>query len=202
MSRIDSRAYRISVVSLMIALVAIFELVNRSLPMRAPWGMSIDFVALPVMLTFFILGTRYAFAVSIGMYFILMLFGFAGFVGATMKFFATIPMVIGLGLFGRRWAKRGSVLSSPLPVLVGASVFALLLRTGVALVLNYYWAVPLFLSMPIEEAISSHPMFGYSIWGFVWFVSSMNLVQGTIDIGLSWFIVRSRHMQFRLKRTT
>lgn len=120
MSRFESRAYKVSVVSLMVALVAVFELINRALPLRVPWGMSIDFVALPVVLAFFVLGTRYSMITAIGMYLILTVFGFANFVGATMKFFSTIAMVAVLGIFASRWAKGEGPKIFPLPILLVA----------------------------------------------------------------------------------
>lgn len=186
MSRVASRAYKVTILSLMIALVYVFELVNRALPLRVPWGMSIDFVALPVMIAFFVLGTRYAVATGVGMYLILIIFGFANFVGATMKFASTIAMVLVLGLVAFIWSRRRGSAALPVPVLLPASALALAARCLVAALLNYYWAIPIFLAMPIEEVINT--MFFGSIWGFLAFVSSMNLVQGAIDLALSWTI--------------
>jgi|GEM_PF-549985 len=189
MSRFESRAYKVSVVSLMVALVAVFELINRALPLRVPWGMSIDFVALPVVLAFFVLGTRYSMITAIGMYLILTVFGFANFVGATMKFFSTIAMVAVLGIFASRWAKGEGPKIFPLPILLVASVAAIAFRCLVAAALNYYWAIPLFLSMPIEDVINT--MFFGSIWGFIVFVFVMNTTQGVIDLAVGWFIAFS-----------
>lgn len=189
MSRFESRAYKVSVVSLMVALVAVFELINRALPLRVPWGMSIDFVALPVVLAFFLLGTRYSLVTAIGMYMVLTVFGFANFVGATMKFFSTIAMIAVLGIFAKKWAKGDGPKALPLPILLIASVAAIAFRCLVAAALNYYWAIPLFMSMPIEEVINT--MFFGSIWGFIGFVSVMNATQGLIDLALGWFIIFS-----------
>ncbi|MBC7120289.1 MAG: hypothetical protein H5T33_01720 [Candidatus Methanosuratus sp.] len=195
MSRFESRAYKVSVVSLMIALVPVLEMINQALPLRAPWGMSIDFVALPVLLAFFILGARYATVTAIGMYLILTAFGFANFVGATMKFFSTVAMVVVLGIFACRWAKGENPKAFPLPVLLIASVAAIGFRCLVAFALNYYWAIPIFMSMPIEDVINT--MFLGSIWGFIGFVSAMNVTQGAIDIGLAWFITFSAGLSRR-----
>lgn len=186
MSRAASRAYKMTVLSFMIALVYVFEIVNRALPLRVPWGMSIDFVALPVMIAFFVLGTRYALATGVGMYLILIIFGFANFVGATMKFASTIAMVLVLGLFVYVWSKKRGSPTLPLLLVLPASALALAARCLVAAFLNYYWAIPIFLAMPIEDVINT--MFFGSIWGFLAFVSSMNLVQGAIDLALSWTI--------------
>ena len=190
MSRVTSRAFRISLLASMIALSAILELINRALPLRVPWGMSIDFVALPVMLTFFILGTRYATLSSIGMYAVLLVIGFAGFVGGTMKFFATVPMVLVLGalLLTPLKNKAFPVMTyRSLPKYIFAAALAIAARCIVATLLNYYWAIPLFFSMPVDQVIQN--FFLGSIWGFVGFVSAMNVTQGILDLAVSWVFV-------------
>ncbi|MEM3366672.1 MAG: hypothetical protein QXM93_09675, partial [Candidatus Methanomethyliaceae archaeon] len=57
----------------------------------------------------------------------------------------------------------------------------------VAVVLNYYWALPLFFQMPVEKIIENF-FFG-SYLGFVSFVSTMNIVQGIVDLVGSWVLV-------------
>ncbi|MBC7113924.1 MAG: hypothetical protein H5T34_07945, partial [Candidatus Methanomethyliales bacterium] len=68
-----------------------------------------------------------------------------------------------------------------------AAIASLLVRCGVAVVLNYYWALPLFFQMPVEKIIETF-FFG-SFFGFVSFVSSMNILQGIVDLVGSWLIV-------------
>uniref|UniRef100_A0A7C3J4Z0 ECF transporter S component n=1 Tax=Candidatus Methanomethylicus mesodigestus TaxID=1867258 RepID=A0A7C3J4Z0_9CREN len=190
MSRADSKAFKISLVASMIALTAIFELINRALPLRVPWGMSIDFVALPIIITFFLIGTRYSIIVALGMYGMLLVIGFAGFVGGTMKFVATVPMVLvfgGLALTPLKNKDDPSLTFKSIPKFLFASALAIIARCGAACVMNYYWAIPLFFSVPVEQLIDS--MFFGSIWGFIAFISSMNLTQGIIDLGVAWAIV-------------
>jgi riboflavin transporter FmnP len=189
MSRAASKAFRISLLATMIALTAVLEIINRMLPLRVPWGMSIDFVALPVMLAFFILGTRYAILCGVGMYAILLIIGFAGFVGGTMKFFATIPMVL---VFGALMLTPLKNKDSPaltyrsMPKFILVAALALAARCAVATFLNYYWAIPLFFSMPVDQVIQAF-FFG-SIWGFVGYISALNITQGVLDLALSWTI--------------
>jgi len=54
-------------------------------------------------------------------------------------------------------------------------------------VLNYYWALPLFFQMPVEKIIEIF-FFG-SYLGFISFVSSMNILQGMVDLVGSWLLV-------------
>ncbi len=190
MFRVSSKSYRISLVALMIALCAVFEFINRMLPLRVPWGMSIDFVALPVLIAFLILGTRYSIITGIGMYAILLVFGYAGFVGATMKFFATIPMVLVLGAIMATPLKNReypSMTYRSIPKYVLAAALAIIARCAVASAVNYFWAIPIFFSMSIDQVIQS--IFFGSIWGFIAFVSGMNITQGILDLAVSWIIV-------------
>ena len=190
MARVESKAFKISVVALLLALTAVFEFINRALPLRAPWGMSIDFVALPVMIAFFILGTRYALLTGVGLFAILTIFGYGAYVGAVMKFSATIPMVLvlgGLNLTPLRNKDNPSLTYRSIAKFILAAALAVVARCIVATVINYYWAIPLFFSMPVEQVIQTF-FFG-SIWGFVSFVSAMNMTQGMIDLAVSWIIV-------------
>jgi riboflavin transporter FmnP len=186
----ESRALKISIVASMLALTALFELINRALPLRAPWGMSIDFVALPVMIVFFILGMRYSLLTAVGMFCILIIIGFAGFVGAVMKFLATVPMVLvlgGLALTPLKNKDNPGLTYRSIAKFILAATLAIVARCAVATLINYYWAIPLFFSMPVEQVIQTF-FFG-SIWGFVGFVSALNITQGVIDLAVAWIIV-------------
>lgn len=188
MVRVYSKSFQVSFVSLMIALSLIFELINRALPIRVPWGMSIDFVALPIMITFFILGTRYSLVTAFGMFLMLCIAGYASFIGAIMKTATTVSMVVTLGILST-FILRGHPQSSYKSVSKYSisAVASLLVRCGVAVILNYYWALPLFFQMPVEKIIENF-FFGSYI-GFVSFVSTMNIVQGIVDLVGAWVVV-------------
>ncbi|MGQ9759030.1 MAG: hypothetical protein ACUVQ5_00425 [Candidatus Methanomethylicaceae archaeon] len=188
MARLYSKSFKISLVSIMIALTLIFELLNRALPLRVPWGMSIDFVALPVMITFFVLGTRYSLISAFGMFIMLSIVGYATVIGAVMKTTTTVSMILALGILSSgllRKPPQHSYRSVPRYSL--AALVSLIVRCGVAVVLNYYWALPLFFQMPVEEIIRTF-FFG-SYLGFISFVSAMNVTQGIVDLVASWLIV-------------
>ncbi|MEM3365094.1 MAG: hypothetical protein QXM93_01600 [Candidatus Methanomethyliaceae archaeon] len=188
MWRVYSKSFKVSFVSLMIALSLIFELINRALPLRVPWGMSVDFVALPIMITFFILGTRYSLVTAFGMFLMLCMVGYASIIGAIMKTVTTVSMVVTLGILST-CILRGHPQSSykSVPKYSISAIASLLVRCGVAVVLNYYWALPLFFQMPVEKIIENF-FFG-SYLGFVSFVSTMNIVQGIVDLVGSWVLV-------------
>ncbi|HDI47051.1 MAG TPA: hypothetical protein ENF82_04515 [Candidatus Methanomethylia archaeon] len=193
-----ARAFHIPLVALLIAMVGILELLPKP---RAPWGMSIDLVAVPVLIAFFLLGTRYALAVSIGMLVILSFIGGGSYIGATMKFTATLPMFLmpALLLYTPFFSSSKSPRAyAKLPKYLAAVALAIMVRCLAMIALNYYWAVPLFLGMPIEKAIEMF-FFG-SIWGFIWFVSSMNIVQGIVDAAASWIIVFGAKLHEKLPK--
>ncbi len=186
--RTATRPFKITIIALMIALSAVFEFVNRALPIRVPWGMSIDFVAVPVIIAFFILGTRYAILSGLGMALVIMAL-FGDFVGGTLKLVATLTMVLVMGMLTLApFSREGpSVAYRSLPRFIAGAALALAVRCAVAAAVNYYWALPIFFSMPIENLIQT--FFMGSMTGFIVFVSTMNLTQGIIDLAVSWFIV-------------
>jgi riboflavin transporter FmnP len=189
MPRRITKPLKISIVALMIALSTVFELINHILPLRVPWGMSVDLVAVPVMITFFILGTRYSLLAGVGMFLMLCAFGYANVLGAVMKFAATIPMVLTLGLFllTPLRNKVNPIMSYRSPWRYGiASVGALAARCAVAVALNYI-ALPIFFGMPMSQIIQT--VFFGSIWGFVVFVAGLNITQGIIDLAVPWILV-------------
>lgn len=181
-----SKSFKLIFSSFMLSLVYVLELLNRAMPLRAPWGMSIDFVAIPIMIVFFLFGLKYALVASLGMFLILSAIGYGAVIGAVMKTIATISMIFVLRMFIPWIIKSGINLKSRIVYVLGAGT-SLLVRSGVCCLLNYYWALPLFFNMPIEQIISTF-FFG-SIYGFIAFVSLMNITQGIVDLLLSWIIV-------------
>ncbi|MEM1573194.1 MAG: hypothetical protein QXI49_05810 [Candidatus Methanomethylicaceae archaeon] len=181
-----SKSFKLIFTSFMLSLVYIFELLNRAIPLRAPWGMSIDFVAIPVIIVFFLFGIKYGLAASFGMFLILLAIGYGVIIGAVMKTVATISMILVLSAFIPWIIKSEINFKSRIVYLFGVGI-ALLVRSGVCCLLNYYWALPLFFNMSIEQIINTF-FFG-SIYGFIVFVSLMNITQGIVDLLLSWIIV-------------
>jgi len=82
----------ITIVALFSALCAVLEI--SPLKIATQWGMKIDLVAVPILMAFFLFGFRVALETSIVMFFALSIISPAGFIGATMKWMATVPMFI------------------------------------------------------------------------------------------------------------
>jgi riboflavin transporter FmnP len=176
--------FKISFTGFMISLTLILEIMNRLVPLRAPWGMSIDFVAIPLIITFFIFGIKYALFVSLGMFIILTAIGYGGIIGAVMKTVCSTSMIIILWIISKISSKYTSMINYTI-----ASLLAIITRCIIAIILNYYWAIPLFFGIPIEKAIET--LFFGSIIGFIVYVSIMNIGQGIIDLYSSWIIFKT-----------
>ncbi len=180
-----SRAYFVVSVAVMSALSIAFELMPA---FRVFWGMKIDFVGTIWVLSFFLYGLGEALYVSLITTGFILVYSPTGFVGAAMKFIATLPMLLVTaaltylpGFSDKTSKKYGS-----LNALILSAVLANTVRIVIASIINYYWAIPLFLGIPSETILDT--MFGGSILGFVAFVASLNLLQGIIDIVIPWLL--------------
>ena len=172
-------------IAVMSALSIIFELMPA---FRVFWGMKIDFVGTIWVLSFFLYGLREALYVSLITTGFIMIYSPTGIVGAAMKFIATLPMLLVTAALGYLpgFSDNTSKKYADPKVLILSAILANLVRITVASIVNYYWAIPLFLGIPSEIIIDT--MFAGSILGFVAFVASMNLLQGIIDIVVPWLL--------------
>lgn len=180
-----SRAYFVVSIAVMSALSIIFELMPA---FRVFWGMKIDFVGTIWVLSFFLYGLREALYVSLITTGFIMIYSPTGIVGAAMKFIATLPMLLVTAALGYLpgFSDNTSKKYADPKVFILSAVLANLVRITVASIVNYYWAIPLFLGIPSEIIIDT--MFAGSILGFIAFVASMNLLQGIIDIVVPWLL--------------
>jgi riboflavin transporter FmnP len=182
MSRRLSKSYFIVSVAVMSALAIIFDLLPS---VRVPWGMKIDFVGTIWVLSYFLYGPSVALSVSMITTLYIIMFSVTSFVGAIMKFIATIPMFLALeGLLRLPFfSKRTSTAFNKLPTILAGAALAILVRIVSCCFANYYWAVPLFVGPDFMTNL-----FGDSIFAFIVYVIGMNLLQGIVDITASWFL--------------
>ncbi|MBN1785488.1 MAG: hypothetical protein JW825_00660 [Candidatus Methanofastidiosa archaeon] len=235
----------IATVAVFLALIAIFQLLKPPLGYVSPWGISVDLVALPVLLAFFLYGFRTSLTVCFGLFFIVSIIAAEGLIGGTMKWVATMPMIITpailsvkiskeqmkenivviiaaiismislIGLLGVMYKLVGAqdnVLYSPIVVLIATAIFyfafyistkgmdreeissfkdprkvlialvlALFVRGVTTTVLNYYFALPLFIpGLTPEIALQMIP------W---WGILGLNIIQGVLEVSLAWILV-------------
>ena len=187
MSKKLTKSYLIVSVAILSALAIVFDVLSDALPFRALWGMKIDFVGTVWVLSYFLYGLRVAFPTSVITTLYITLFMPTGFVGATMKFIATIPMFLVPELMSHLpfFNRSSKIFNKPL-LIVGVGALANAVRLLVATMVNYYWAIPLWTGIPTSMILEV--MFANSIWAFIVFVSGMNLLQGIVDIFVPWLL--------------
>jgi riboflavin transporter FmnP len=180
-----SRSYFLASTAVLSALAIIAEIIPS---FRVFWGMKIDFVGVVWVLAFFLYGTAEALYVSTIATIFILGYSPTTFVGATMKFIATVPMFLVPGVLLRLplSSEKSSNVFNRVLVMSTAGFLAILVRVIACSIANYYWAIPLFLGMPSDVVLQTR--FGNSIWVFVVFVASMNVLQGIIDILAPWFL--------------
>jgi len=137
------------------------------------WGMWIDLVAVSWLIAFFLFGLRSALYVSLLGFIVITLFAPVTWLGASMKWLATAPMWLSLGLF------PGKLI---LPLIIG-----LIIRSLIIIPINYFYAIPIWTGMSPAVAIHAIPWY---------IIAAFNSLQGLLDVVLAWIIV----YRFRLNR--
>lgn len=167
---------------------------------RLPWGMAaLDFIAVPWVIAFLLFGLKAGFLTSVigalGIFF----FSEEPFpyIGATMKFSASIPLiVIPAVIFNFSRFRLYDEAAKMKKVYALSMGIAIVLRCFVTMILNYYWAIPLMFGLnPVEVPAS----FNWFFWGspmnphpltyYVLGISLWNTWQGIIDAFVAWLIV-------------
>lgn len=193
MSRKLSKSYLLASIAMMSTLAIILDVLPS---VRVPWGMKIDFVGTVWVLSYFLYGLSVALPVSIITTLYITIFSVTGFVGATMKFIATIPMFLipALVSYLPFFSNRSSKIFNKLLLIIGVCILANVVRLVATITVNYYWAIPLWTGIPTNKILDA--MFNGSILGFVVFVAGMNVLQGVVDILVPWVL------GFKLKLST
>lgn len=143
------------------------------------WGMWIDIVAVSWIIAFFLYGVKLSLIVSLMGALIITLFAPETWLGASMKWAATVPMWLSLYIFLLLGKKKPEVFKKfkflTIPLLAG-----LILRIMIVLPFNYFYALPIWTKMTPAQAWTAIPW--YVIAGF-------NVIQGILDVILAWIVV-------------
>ncbi len=167
---------------------------------RLPWGMAaLDFIAVPWIIAFLLFGLKAGLLTSIigtsGIFF----FSEESipFIGATMKFSASIPLIIiPAVIFSLTRFRLYKEIGRMKKVYAFSMGIGIVVRCFVTMFLNYYWAIPLMFGLnPIDVPAS----FNWFFWGssmnpnplayYVLGVGLWNTWQGIIDVVVAWLIV-------------
>lgn len=174
------------------AILASLAVIMQILPpiFISPWTMRIDLVAIPWILCWIIFGLKPA---LLSILISAPLIGFVGplaggWVGATMKSVASIWMFVIPGIIA--WKAGGTKhLLENKRLFVVASIFAIIVRVGVTIIFNFYFALPFFFYMTPDDIIgyfSEITIFGLAGLGaYITEVAFWNTIQAIIDLTTS-----------------
>jgi len=178
-----TKTYVVVATALLSTLSIIFEIVPS---FRITWGMKIDFVGVVWVLAYFLYGLKEALGVSFITTLFILGYSPTTFVGATMKFIATLPMfLVPAGLMHSHFfSEKASRSFDRMPVVVLMCVLATSVRLIVTSIVNLYWAIPLFWGTTPDAVLE---VFG-GVLPFVIFVASMNLLQSIVDVAIPWLL--------------
>ncbi|MFH1134025.1 MAG: ECF transporter S component [Nanoarchaeota archaeon] len=154
--------------SLLAALALVFQL-SPFWPTH--FGMRLDLVAVPWLICLFLFGFRAGMLSMTATCVVICFIGEASWLGALMKFSATLPSMLLLGLV-LRYKKR--------TLLFFAAFAALAVRSVGMVFLNYFFALPLWLHKATAEIISNELTIA---------IIAMNALQGVIELLLAYGIV-------------
>jgi riboflavin transporter FmnP len=178
------KSYEVTAFAALAAISAVLQIVH--LGWLSPWGMWIDLVAVSWMTAYFLYGGRAAFIVSLVGAIIITLVAPSTWLGAGMKWLATLPMWLVPLAMQKTLGKKMKDFRKP-ALLVAAVAIAILLRCMIVIPVNYYFAIPVWTGMTTAQAIEAVP------W---WAIFALNAVQGAVEVALAWLLV----FRFRLDR--
>jgi len=172
--------YKILIGAAILAGVSVLLQVYKvALPMGV---MDIDAVGVPWLISTFLFGplggilTSVVSAIGIGA------FATTGWVGAVMKFIATIIMVLLVALFGK-------VLGYGKKSMLFAFVACLIARPVVMVFFNYYIGIPLFFGIPADVAMREYPVEVFLV---------PNAILAALDFWVAYLIVFRTKLKMRL----
>ncbi|WP_209475579.1 ECF transporter S component [Thermococcus stetteri] len=180
--KISSR--EIAIIGLMLALALALDVMPVEMP--TVWGMKIDLVAVPIVVAYFILGFWGGLTALAMLFLGLSVVSSASWLGAMMKTLATFGVLVGLEVAVRTVGVDYSSKKKLALFGVVAYVIGILVRAPLMVALNYYVALPIWLSLPREQVISA-----VENWTGVpfWFAITLpNAIQTFIDVFISLLV--------------
>jgi riboflavin transporter FmnP len=152
------------------------------------WGMWIDIVAVTWIIALFLFGLRMAFIVSLIGAVIITLVAPDTWLGAGMKWLASAPIFLLLGLWTLKVKEKNPLTYyKKISHLVTPVIIGMIIRCIIILPLNYYYAIPIWTKMTPDQAIHAIP----------WYIIVLfNIIHSLIDVALAWILV----YKFRLDR--
>ena len=175
--------YKILIGSAMLAIVSVLLEIYK---LGYKWGgiIDIDAVGIPWLISAFLFGLPGGIITSAVSAIGIAIFAPTGVIGASMKFAATIVMVLIVGAIG--W-KFGYGKKS----IIAAFAACVVLRPIIMVFFNYFVGIPLFFNIPTEIAIQK--------WPAEIFLIPPNIILAITDFWIAYFLVFSTKLRERVK---
>ena len=147
------------------------------------WGMKLDFIAIPWLISLLLLGGWGGFLTAIVSTGILGFMSASGWVGMSAKFLSTGIFMLAIVAFQWHFKKLT-------PKLLGlAFVAAVILRCAVMVFANYYYFLPIWLNETPEVLMQQFP---------AWMIVVPNIIQSGIDIVIPGYLLYSTKLKKRM----
>ncbi|RLF82547.1 hypothetical protein DRN44_03715 [Thermococci archaeon] len=180
------KAREIALIGLLLSLSLVLEVSPLKVPTQ--WGMSIDLVAVPMIIIYVIMGFWSSVTALILLFVGLSLVSSASWLGASMKFFATLSLVLGLEIAKRitKFDFKNCNEKKFVIFVVLAYIIGIAIRIPAMVAMNYYYALPLWLGIPKEQVIPTiEEWFHIPFWLVI---GIPNAIQSAVDIIVGVFV--------------
>jgi riboflavin transporter FmnP len=156
-------------------------------------GMRIDFVAVPWIISAFLLGPLGMAITSFVSFLVIGFAGGTGFFGAAIKLVASLPLAIAFLLAGIKWKMPNA------KILASVFITAVVARVLIAHVVNYYFTFPAF-GIPVDATINELVPGVIPIPTVSWLllVDALNVVQSAIEFGTVYVLLFRTRLAARL----
>jgi riboflavin transporter len=174
-----------TLIAALAAISAVVELIH--IGYQSPqFGMWIDIVATTWIIAFFLFGMKSAALTSLLGAIVITLFAPSSWLGASMKWFASMPtwLIFYLWLLV---VKKDLTYYKKLSHIIIPLILALIIRNIVVIPLNYYYAIPIWTGMTTAKAMQIIPWYVIMIF---------NIIQGILEVVVAWIIV----FRFKISR--
>ncbi|WP_335324031.1 ECF transporter S component [Thermococcus cleftensis] len=177
--RMSSR--EIALIGMMLGLSLLFDVMPIEMP--TVWGMKIDLVAVPIIMVYLLTGFTGGLTAVLLLFAGLSVVSSASWLGAMMKSFATLAVIVGFEVAKRATGFELSTGGGKLVVFaVLAYLAGLAVRIPLMLALNYYVALEIWLGLPREQVVQAVESWtGVPFWVAI---GLPNAIQSAIDVFL------------------
>ncbi|HHI00776.1 MAG TPA: hypothetical protein ENL40_04820 [Thermococcus litoralis] len=180
------KAREIGVIGLLLSLSLVLQISPLKVPTQ--WGMTIDLVAVPIVVIYILLGFWGSVTALILLFLGLSLVSSASWLGASMKFFATLSVIMGLEIAKKltkfdfkRHEEKDFIVFVLVAYLIGIAI-----RIPAMVAMNYYYALPFWLGIPREQVIPTiEEWFHIPFWLVI---GIPNAIQSAVDVVVGVFV--------------